>query len=80
MERKMRIVIESHTLDRARERGTNENETIDAIENGSPIAGKYERLGKTKVFEYNKERAGKFYEQKRVEPITVYVFYGKWED
>jgi len=48
-------------------------------------------LGKAKVFEFQQERMGKFYEQKRVEVIytieantivtvTVYVFYGKWED
>ena len=45
---------------------------------------------KAKIYEFNQERHGKFYEQKRVElfyvieekmivTVTVYVFYGKWE-
>ena len=90
IERIMEIIIEPHTLERAEERGTNEAEIIDVIENGTSIRGKYGRLGKAKIFEYNKERLGKFYEQKRVEvfytiengiivTITVYVFFGKWE-
>jgi len=48
-------------------------------------------MGKAKVYDFNQERHGKYYEQKRVEVIytverdiiitvTVYAFYGKWEE
>jgi hypothetical protein len=49
------------------------------------------RLGKAKVYDFGRQRLGKYYEQKKVEVIyavageaivtvTVYVFYGKWEE
>ena len=87
----MKIKIEPHTLERAEERGTNLKEIIDTILTGFPIKAKYGRLGKAKIYPYNQMRAKKFYEQKRVEVIytvegeniitvTVYVFYGKWEN
>jgi len=87
----MEIPIDSHTLERAEERGTNEDEIKDAINSGFPIPAKYGRLGRAKVYDFKQEWLGKYYEQKRVEVIytaekdaivtvTVYVFYGKWED
>lgn len=86
----MGIQIDPHTLQRAEERGTNENEIIDVINSGFTIPAKYGKIGKVKVYEFKKVRQNKFYEQKRVEvfytierntiiTITVYVFYGKWE-
>jgi len=86
----MKIQIDPHTLERAEERGTNEQEIIDVLTTGFPIPAKYGRLGKAKVYEYKQKRHGKYYEHKRVEVIyvvergviitvTVYVFYGKWE-
>ncbi len=85
----MEIVIDPHTLERAEERGTNENEIRDTIDNGFSIPAKYGRMGKAKVYEFDGERHGKHYQQKRVEvvyavegsaiiTITVYVFYGRW--
>ncbi|MCL0074293.1 hypothetical protein M1O50_05445 [Dehalococcoidia bacterium] len=58
---------------------------------GFPIPAKYGRIGKAKVYDFKQKRHGKYYEQKRVEVIysieeeiivtvTVYVFYGKWEE
>jgi hypothetical protein len=55
------------------------------------ISAKNLRFGKAKVYNYKSKRNNKYYEQKRVEviytiekdlitTITVYVFYGKWED
>ena len=87
----MDIRIDSHTLERAEERGTNAEEIIDVIIAGTPIPGKYGRLGKTKTYDFNQNRHGRYYEQKRVEvfftidgdvivTVTVYVFYGKWEN
>ena len=87
----MEIRIDPHTLERAEERGTSEEEIKDVINSGFPIPAKGGRLGKAKVYDFRQQRHGKYYEQKRVEVIytleqetivtvTVYVFYGKWEE
>lgn len=87
----MKIRIEPHTLKRAEERGTTKEEIYDVINTGIDIAAKGNRLGKYKVYKYNKDRNKVFYKQKRVEvyfivennniiTVTVYVFYGKWEE
>lgn len=86
----MDIRIDGHTLERAAERGASSEEIIDVITNGRPIPAKYGRLGKSKIFNFNQTRLGRFYEQKQIEVFfaiegdaivtaTVYVFYGKWE-
>jgi len=86
----MEIQIDSHTLERAKERGTNEEEIRDVIETGFIIPSQYGRFGKAKVYKFKQARQNKFYEEKRVEvfyiverdrmvTVTVYVFYGKWE-
>ena len=86
----MNTKIDPHTLRRAEERGTTAEEIIDVIETGMALDAKSQRLAKSKVYAFNQQRLGKFYEQKRVEVIytiedgtyitvTVYVFYGKWE-
>lgn len=65
-------------------------EIIDVINTGFSIPAKYNRLGKAKIYSFQKQRQGKFYNQKRVEifytivenrviTVTVYVFYGDWE-
>ena len=85
----MIVHIDPHTLERAEERGTTEEEIRDVLETGFPVEAKHRRSGKAKVYPFNRVRHGKFYEQKRVEVIytmqtnevvtvTVYVFYGKW--
>ena len=86
----MRIRIDQHTLERAEERGTSEEEITDVIETGFAIPAKRGRIGQAKVYEFKRERHGRNYEEKRVEvfyvkeedlivTVTVYVFYGKWE-
>jgi hypothetical protein len=76
-------------LDRAKERGTNEQEMTDVIETGFSIPSKYGRMGKAKIYKFERKRLNKYYEEKRVEVFytiegnrlvtaTVYVFYGKW--
>lgn len=86
----MRIYIDPHTLERAGERGTNENEIVEVIRTGFPIFAKYKREGRAKVYDFNQKWQNNYYEQKRVEvfyvveedfivTVTVYVFYGKWE-
>jgi len=87
----MEIQIDPHTLERAEERGTNEREIKDVIHSGFSIPARHGRLGKAKVYDFKQQRHGKYYEQKRVEvvyaleeeaivTVTVYVFYGKWEE
>ncbi len=86
----MEIQIDPHTLERAEERGTNEEEIKNVIEKGFTIPTKYGRIGKAKVYDFEQRRYDRYYEQKRVEvfyiikenkiiTVTVYVFYGKWE-
>nr|BAL60095.1 hypothetical protein HGMM_OP4C731 [Candidatus Acetothermum autotrophicum] len=87
---RLQIQIDPHTLERAKERGAHEKEIRDVIETGFPISAKYGRLGKAKIYRFNRKRHGRLYRQKRVEVIyamegnvavtvTVYVFYGQWE-
>jgi len=87
----MEIKIDSHTIERAEERGTNEKEIKDVINTGFSIPGKYGCTGKAKIYEFKQKRHDKHYEQKKVEvfytvvkdviiTVTVYVFYGKWEE
>jgi hypothetical protein len=86
----MKIQIDPHTLERAEERGVNEEEIREVLDSGFVVPGKYLRFGKAKIFEFKREWQGKFYQQKRVEvfytierdviiTVTVYVFYGIWE-
>ncbi len=86
----MEIQIDPHTLERAEERGTNQEEIQDVINTGFSIPARAGRLGKAKVYDFMQKRHDRFYEQKRVEVIytvekgvivtvTVYVFYGRWE-
>ena len=87
----MQIQIDSHTLERSEERGATEEEIKDVITTGSSIPAKYGRLGKAKIYDFCQERHGKYYDQKKIEvfyimeetlivTVTVYVFYGKWEE
>ncbi len=86
----MKIHIDPHTVERAEERGTNENEIKDVIATGFLIPGEYGGMGKAKVYDFRQKRHDKYYKQKRVEvfyaiegdviiTVTVYVFYGSWE-
>jgi hypothetical protein len=65
----MQIQIDFHTLQRAKERGTNESEIRDVIKNGFPIEAKYGNKGKARIYDFNRKRLGKYYRQKRVEVI-----------
>jgi hypothetical protein len=63
----MQIRIDSHTLERAAERGASSQEIIDVITSGHTIPAKYGRLGKSKIFEFKQTRLGRYYEQKKIE-------------
>jgi hypothetical protein len=67
-------------LDRAEERGTNAEEIREVIETGTPVQAERGRLGKAKIYPFNRQRLWKFYEQStNLVAVTVYVFYGQWE-
>ena len=78
----MEIQIDHHTLERAEERGTNENEIIDVINTGFSIPAKYRRIGRAKIYDFKQRRVEVFYiiEKDTIVTVTVYVFYGKWEE
>ena len=77
----MKIRIDQHTLDRAEERGTNADEIREVMEMGTPFQAEGGRLGKARVYPLNRQRLGEFYEQStNLVTVTVYVFYGKWEE
>ncbi|MEW6215574.1 MAG: hypothetical protein AB1478_10305 [Nitrospirota bacterium] len=48
----MEIQIDPHTLERAEERGTNEEEIKDVIRTGFSLPAKYGRRGKAKIYEF----------------------------
>jgi len=88
---RMEIQIDPHTLERAEERGASEEEIKDVISTGFSIPTKHGRMGKAKIYDFKQKRYNKYYEQKRVEvvyivdrdviiTVTVYVFYGRWEE
>lgn len=87
----MLIQIDPHTLERAIERGTNAAEIEDVLTSGVTGPAKGSRKMKSKVFSFNASRQGKHYQEKKLEvyyveesnkiiTVTVYVFYGKWEE
>lgn len=65
----MEIKVEPHTLERAEERCTNREEIEDVLETGFEISARGRRKGKAKVYDFKRERFGKYYEHKRVEVI-----------
>ena len=87
----MEIQIDPHTLERASERGSNAKEIEEVLLTGITGVAKGSRKMKSKIFSYRSMRQGKFYDEKKVEvyyieeadkiiTVTVYVFYGKWEE
>ena len=86
----MQIQMEPHTLERALERGANEEEIIETLRKVRPVVAKSGRFGKVKAFKFNDVLKGKHYDQKEITvyylieeesiiTITVYVYYGKFD-
>ena len=48
----MRIQMEPHTLERALERGANEEEIIETLRKVRPVVAKSGRFGKVKAFQF----------------------------
>jgi len=85
----MDIEISEHTSERAKERGTNDDEIKDVINTGNECSAKGSRLGKEKIYPYNNIWNGKTFPEKLVRVIyvigekvistvTVIVQFGKW--
>ncbi len=80
------IRLSKHAKEQCLERGTNEQEVIQAIRTGTCQKAKAGRLRYQATFQYNATWQGKFYVLKKVAPIvveseleliviTVYTFY-----
>ncbi len=67
----MKIIIEPLTLKRASERGANESEIIEVINNGFEISTKNNRLAKAKIFDYNSIWNEKHYQKKGLKLFTL---------
>lgn len=65
----MRIVVDTHTQERASEWGATIEEIEEVLRSGETIPVKKERHGNAKVFEFKSRWQGRFYEQKKVEVI-----------
>ena len=87
----MELRIDAHTLERAKDRGATVDELREVLATGEAVSAKYGRVAREKVYAFEKDRLGKFYPQKKVRlvytieagsavAVTVYVYYGQWED
>lgn len=85
----MRIKLTEHAKERAKERGTTEEEIGLVLSSDREIELKRRRKSKELVFEYNNVWLGKHHPQKKVKVIyteeddqtvviTVKVYYGRW--
>ncbi len=70
----MNIQIDDHAIERAFERGTNEDEIISTLVNGVELPAKNSRFFKEEIFIYRKERNEKYFEEKKVKVIYVIEF------
>jgi hypothetical protein len=80
-----------HAQQRIRQRGTTLEEVEEVLTKGTEESGKRGRKCKAMVFPFASVWQGKYYPQKKVRVIyveegadlivvTVYVYYGRWED
>ena len=87
----MATVYTAHALERIDWRGTSLEEVDEVLENGSADAARPGYEARYKVFPYGKEWGRKFYPQKRVRVVfaeegqdtvvvTVYVYFGSWDE
>jgi hypothetical protein len=83
------IQIESHTLQRAGERGVTRDQIIDVIRTGRPCPCGPKRLARMKIYGYHGVWNGRFYDQQMVKVIYVVEknvaitgdrYYGRWQE
>lgn len=68
----MKIELHPHARERAKERGTTEDEVIDTVLHGEQFPAKHNRLGFRKTTIYNKEWQGKKFYAKQIECFAVH--------
>jgi len=86
----MQVLFIDHARQRMVERGASEADVQRVLETGQAEEERAARWAKEAVLPYNAEWQGKTYDQKKVRVIyleegdqlvviTVYVYYGRWE-
>ena len=87
----MKVIIIDHARDRMAERGAKEDEVIAVLKQGEALKGALGRKVKEMTFPFNTRWQGRFYKQKKVRVvyieegdnhivITVYTYFGEWEE
>ncbi len=87
----MKIQIIEHAKIRMADRGATESEVRETVRTGIPVKAKKGRKAKEKLFHFGKIWQGHSFLQKKLKVIyveegkalvviTVYVYYGKWEE
>ena len=87
----MKVIIIDHARERMHERGATEDEVTAALSQGKPVEAPLGRKIKEMVFPFDAQWQGNSYEQKKVRVIyleendnlamiTVYAYFGKWEE
>lgn len=67
----MPVIIHPHALERAKDRGTTENEITETIESGESFPAKHDRTGFRKTVIYNAKWQHRHYYAKQIECYTV---------
>lgn len=65
------VRLHNHAQERMIERGANESEVIDTVEQGETFPGKYGRTGFRRNFPFNDSWRGKHYDTKQIEAYAV---------
>ena len=65
----MRVQIDPHTLDRAKERGATTQQILDVIETGTPVNARSGRFAKVKLYRYDGLWKRQYYDQKMIKVI-----------
>jgi Domain of unknown function (DUF4258) len=87
----VKVRIDPHTVERAKERGATLEQIIDVISSGTPVEARPGRLAKEKLYGYYGVWKNVYYDHKLIKviyavegdaavTITVVVKYGRWEE
>ena len=66
-----KIRLTGHAIEQCAERGTNESEVKEAIEQGAPEPAKHGRTLYRANFQFNSTWQGRFYRIKQVAPVVT---------
>ncbi|MBE0415039.1 MAG: DUF4258 domain-containing protein [Dehalococcoidia bacterium] len=87
----MKVIIIDHARERIQERGATEEEVRETLSKGKELKAAGKRTVKEMVFPFNARWQGRFYPRKKLRVIyaeqgddlvviTVYTYFGKWEE